>query len=166
MDVWLAISFIRGSLEAMKIRMSLGGYFHFSVMGIVLALIFVMGCHQKSGLPPIEALTDTLVRSLETGDEKMLNRCFVTMDNTPEGLARRDMVLELIRDYFPSSESEGYSVEFEKTSFSDGLHLQGNLTAKSGSETVKTSTTSMKVNLSIAGWKIISMEKSSADPAP
>jgi len=123
---------------------------------IALMTLILTGCHNGSKLPDTKTLTDSLAQSILEGDEIKLNRCFVEMDNSPEGLQRKGYVIAIINELFPN-ETPHRSVVMNDISFERGEDLQGTLSITNDKDELKQYQTHLKVRMSISGWKIASL---------
>lgn len=134
---------------------------------IALLSLSIAGCSSKPAIPPIESLLNSLETAIATGDEKKLNRCFVEMDSSPQGLQRRNYVLAIINDLFPKPDSPHQNVAFTSHSFEQGQFLKGVLTITEAESQTTQFQFDMEVRMSIAGWKIavIQIEEITAAPA-
>lgn len=129
---------------------------------LVAAVIMAGGCARPE-LPPVTRLTSALAESIESGDEVLLNRCFIEMDSSPEGMARRDAVREVMARCFPPADWKGSggtsrNASVTVRSFDDGEKVRALLTVDSGVGQSQEYELTLKVRMSISGWKIAALE--------
>lgn len=91
-------------------------------------------------------------------------QCFVTMnrnqmDRTPAGLARRQTVERLMKDFFvqDSTTSTNRTVRFQLDRFEEGEFVHGTLSVTQGETQISSSPMTLQVRLSISGWRILTL---------